>query len=58
MDVLRTPDDAFAGRPGSDFEPQVEPATIEGGGHFLLEARGRELAEVVARFVTGDIPVR
>jgi haloalkane dehalogenase len=34
--------------PGTEGQPH---ATIEGGGHFLQEDRGPELAAVIARFV-------
>lgn len=36
--------------PGAEGQPHV---TIEGGGHFLQEDRGPELAAVVHRFITG-----
>jgi haloalkane dehalogenase len=35
--------------PGSSGQPHT---TIEGGGHFLQEGRGEELARIVAAFVT------
>jgi haloalkane dehalogenase len=37
--------------PGASGQPHT---TIEGGGHFLQEDRGPELAEVVHRFITAD----
>jgi haloalkane dehalogenase len=36
--------------PGTEGQPHT---TIEGGGHFLQEDRGEQLAEVVASFIAG-----
>jgi haloalkane dehalogenase len=38
--------------PGASGQPHT---TIEGGGHFLQEDRGPELAEVVHRFITANL---
>ena len=67
MEILRTPEERFAGLPGSPFEPrhtnvgelrdpipgaQGQPhTTIEGGGHLLQEDCGPEPARVVADFI-------
>jgi len=37
--------------PGAEGQPHT---TIEGGGHFLQEDRGEQLADVVARFCTSE----
>jgi haloalkane dehalogenase len=37
--------------PGAAGQPHT---TIEGGGHFLQEDRGPELAAVVASFIAGS----
>ena len=49
MESLRTPEERFAGLPSYPFEPRY--TTIEGGGHFLREDCGPELARVVADFI-------
>ena len=67
MEILRTPEERFAGLPGYPFEPrytnlgelrdpipgaQGQPhTTIEGGGHLLQEDCGLVLARVVADFI-------
>ena len=49
--VTRGADQIFKARvPGAKDQPH---RTIEGGGHFLQETRGEELANIVADFVTG-----
>jgi len=67
MEILRTPEERFAGLPGYPFEPRYtnlgelrdpipgareQPhTTIEGDGHLLQEGCGPELARVVADFI-------
>lgn len=49
MEILRTPEERFAGLPGYPSEPRY--TTIGGGGHFLQEDCGPVLARVVTDFI-------
>ncbi len=52
--VTRGGDQPFLDRvPGAKGQPHK---TIHGGGHFLQEARGQELAETIAAFITSAPP--
>lgn len=51
MNTLRTPDDRFVDLLEFPFAPHV---TIEGGGHFLQQDRGEQLAALIEEFVRAN----
>ena len=72
MEILRTPEERFAGLPGYPFEPrytnlgelrdpipgaQGQPhTTIEGGGHFLQETRAEQFSRVIIEAIRRSNP--